>query len=175
MGALISPLTLSTPGTAKRVFSAIASDDSTSVASGLQIFDKKVGSGASPQNGDLVVLNYVGKLENGEVFDSTRARNKPIAFVYGGRPFAGVCKGMLQGIQGMKPGGQRVLVVPPDLGFGKQEQVIKQATCNGVFCDKGPPPPDVIVPANAVLTYEIELIKVNKIPAQSSDDAAIVV
>jgi len=138
--------------------------------SGLRYVDVTPGraGGAPPLRGDLVVVHYTGRLENGEVFVDTRARNKPIAFVFGGRPFAGVCMGVMEGLGSMQPGSKRVMIVPPVLGFGSTGTMIIQATCDGIFCDKSPPPPNVIVPTNALLRYEVELLKVTKIPAQMS-------
>ncbi|KAK3234024.1 hypothetical protein CYMTET_55708 [Cymbomonas tetramitiformis] len=135
-------------------------------SSALRYVDVRLGRGNALSKGDLVVIHYTGYLGSGEVFDDTLLRNKPIAFVYGGRPFAGICKGMMDGLEGMQPGGRRTIYVPPELGFGQAPSVIKQATCDGIFCDRGPPPPDVVVPPNSALKYEVELIKVSKIPAQ---------
>ena len=62
---------------------------------------------------NLVVVEFVAKYaSDGTVFDSTRARKKPIAFVFGGRPFAGVTRGLMMGLEGMTPGQRRVVRVP---------------------------------------------------------------
>jgi len=136
--------------------------------SGLQYVDVKPGKGKQPQKGNLIVVQLVGRVQSGEVFIDTRARNKPIAFVYGGRPFATVCAGVMEGLSGMQAGGRRTVVVPPSLGFGEAGAVIKQATCDGVFCDTSAPPPAARVPPNATLEYDLELVKVTEIPAQMS-------
>lgn len=72
------------------------------------------------------------------------------------------------GLASMRPGGVRVLRVPAELGFGAAGTALPIATCDGVFCDKSAPPPPRVVPGGAELTYEVELIKVVKTPAQMS-------
>lgn len=62
--------------------------------SGVRYTDERVGGGAAPAKGMLVVLQYVGREQGGAVFEDTRARGKPIVYIYGGRPFtAGLCAG----------------------------------------------------------------------------------
>jgi FKBP-type peptidyl-prolyl cis-trans isomerase len=105
----------------------------------LQITDEVVGTGKAAANGDTVSVHYTGTLMGGKKFDSSRDRNKPFEFKLGG---GGVIKGWDQGVLGMKVGGKRKLVIPSALAYGPQ----------------GRPP---VIPANATLTFEIELVEVN--------------
>ncbi len=87
--------------------------------SGLQYIDNVVGGGAEATAGQHVSVHYTGWLykdgEQGAKFDSSRDRNDPFDFPLG----AGmVIKGWDEGVQGMKIGGQRTLIIPPELGYG---------------------------------------------------------
>ncbi len=106
--------------------------------SGLKYRDIKVGTGPSPENGQLVFVHYTGKLENGRKFDSSRDRGTPFAFRLG---VGEVIKGWDEGIATMKVGGQRELVIPPELGYGAQG-------AGGV------------IPPNATLIFDVELIRI---------------
>lgn len=106
--------------------------------SGLQYADAVIGTGASPVDGQIVVVHFVGWLDDGVKFDSTRDRGKPFGFPLGSGQ---VIRGWDEGVRGMKVGGKRRLIVPPALGYG----------------EKGIPP---IVPPNARLVFDIELMRV---------------
>lgn len=84
--------------------------------SDLLVEDQSVGSGAPAQEGQTAVVHYVGvSASSGEEFDSSWDRNEPFAFPLG----AGhVIRGWDQGVQGMRIGGRRRLVIPPHLGYG---------------------------------------------------------
>lgn len=99
--------------------------------------DIVVGDGAEAKEGDTVKVQYVGALyDNGKEFDASWDRNKePFEFQLGGGQ---VIKGWDEGVAGMKVGGRRVLVIPPDLGYGAQ----------------GSPP---TIPANATLVFVVDL------------------
>jgi FKBP-type peptidyl-prolyl cis-trans isomerase len=99
--------------------------------------DEVVGTGDEAVSGKTVSVNYVGTLTDGTKFDSSYDRNQPFDFQLGGGQ---VIKGWDQGVVGMKVGGKRKLVIPPDLGYG--------ATANGK------------IPANSTLIFEIELLSV---------------
>lgn len=83
----------------------------------LQVKDLKVGTGKTAQLGNTVSVSYVGTLANGKVFDNSANDN-------GGKPISlkiaagSVIQGWVEGIPGMKVGGQRELVIPPALGYG---------------------------------------------------------
>ena len=114
----------------------------TRTPSGLQYEDTKVGTGASPQKGQTCVMNYTGWLwENGAKgmkFDSSLDRGTPFSFPIGqGR----VIKGWDEGVATMKVGGQRTLLIPPDLGYGSRG-------AGGA------------IPPNATLIFEVELLEV---------------
>ena len=85
--------------------------------SGLKYQNLNMGDGNYPETGDVVVVHYVGKLENGDIFDSSKERNQPFEFPLGmGR----VIKGWDEGLANMKIGGKRILTIPSHLGYGKR-------------------------------------------------------
>ena len=110
--------------------------------SGLQYEDTSVGTGATAQAGQHVSVHYTGWLYNdgvkGAKFDSSKDRNDPFGFGLGGGQ---VIKGWDEGVQGMKVGGARTLVIPPPLGYGARG-------AGGV------------IPPNATLMFEVELLGV---------------
>ncbi len=114
----------------------------TKTPSGLQYEDTKVGTGATPQKGQICVVHYTGWLwENGakgKKFDSSVDRGQPFSFPVGqGR----VIKGWDEGVATMKVGGKRTLLIPPDLAYGSRGA-------------------GAAVPPNATLLFEVELIEV---------------
>lgn len=114
--------------------------------------DLKVGGGASPRPGDLVVIDIMGKVESsGEVFVNTfEGDKKPLALVMGSRPYSkGVCEGIEYVLKTMKAGGKRKVTVPPKLGFGE----------NGTDLGSG-----VQIPPLATLEYIVEVDKVSIAP-----------
>jgi FKBP-type peptidyl-prolyl cis-trans isomerase len=112
------------------------SGEATVTESGLQIIDIEVGTGDEVQAGQTATVHYTGWLADGTKFDSSLDRGQPFAFPVGaGRVIAG----WDEGVVGMKVGGKRRLIIPPDLAYGPQ----------------GRPP---LIPANAELTFDIELL-----------------
>ena len=84
-------------------------------SSGLQYADLVVGQGREAHAGETVTVHYTGTLVDGTKFDSSKDRNTPFSFPLGaGR----VIKGWDEGVEGMKIGGTRKLVIPPQLGYG---------------------------------------------------------
>jgi peptidylprolyl isomerase len=88
-------------------------------ASGLQIIDTKVGTGASPRTGQTCVMHYTGWLYDngakGKKFDSSVDRGEPFEFKIGTRQ---VTAGWDEGVASMKVGGKRTLIIPAALGYG---------------------------------------------------------
>jgi peptidylprolyl isomerase len=98
--------------------SALAAGEVTT-PSGLRIIDVKPGTGPVPQAGQTVTVNYTGWLfvdgKKGKKFDSSLDRNQPFSFTLGQGQ---VIKGWDEGLATMHVGGQRTLIIPPDLGYG---------------------------------------------------------
>lgn len=81
----------------------------------LEILDLEIGDGAEAGAGATVTTHYVGvSWSTGQQFDSSWDRGQPLSF-----PLSAVIAGWTQGIPGMKVGGRRLLVIPPDLGYGR--------------------------------------------------------
>ncbi|XVF52954.1 hypothetical protein PTKIN_Ptkin05aG0059400 [Pterospermum kingtungense] len=117
-------------------------------------YELRVGGGASPRNGDLVVINLKGKVlgSTGEVFvDTFDGSKKPLALAMGSRPYSkGMCEGVEYVLRTMKAGGKRRVIVPPNWGFGD----------NGADLGSG-----VQIPPSATLEYIVEVDKVSIAPA----------
>lgn len=113
-------------------------------SSGLQYVDLTVGNGDVAKAGNQVSVHYTGWLQNpdgskGRKFDSSKDRGQPFQFALGQGQ---VIKGWDEGVQGMKVGGVRELIIPPALGYG-------QGGAGGV------------IPPNATLIFEVELLGVS--------------
>lgn len=104
----------------------------------LVVQDEVIGTGAEATAGQVITVNYTGKLQNGTVFDSSVGR-EPFTFTLG---IGQVIKGWDQGVQGMKVGGKRLLIIPANLAYGPN--------------DYGP------IPGNSTLIFEVELLKVGQ-------------
>jgi len=105
----------------------------------LIVQDLIVGTGTEAKSGDSVTVQYVGVLfANGKEFDSSWKAGKPFTFDLGS---GGVIAGWDQGVEGMKVGGRRRLIIPAELGYGAA----------------GSPP---TIPANAALVFDVDLVSV---------------
>lgn len=112
--------------------------DYVTTDSGLKYYDFETGDGPAPQNGSQVAVHYTGWLVDGTKFDSSLDRGQPIDFVIG---VGQVIPGWEEGIATMQVGGKRQLVIPPALAYGEQG-------AGGV------------IPPNATLIFEVELLEV---------------
>jgi len=110
------------------------------LADGLKYIDTKIGDGTTAEKSFLVSVQYTGWIykngAKGAQFDSSRDRGKPITFKLGAGQ---VIAGWDEGISGMKVGGQRTLIIPPELAYGARGS-------GGV------------IPPNATLIFEVELV-----------------
>uniref|UniRef100_A0A0F7CZ47 peptidylprolyl isomerase n=1 Tax=Goodyera fumata TaxID=1390594 RepID=A0A0F7CZ47_9ASPA len=119
----------------------------TVAPSGLAFCDQVVGNGVGATKGLLIKAHYVGRLENGKVFDSSYNRGRPLTFRVGvGEVIKGWDQGILggEGIPPMFAGGKRTLKLPPELGYG-----MRGAGCKGGTC---------IIPPDSTLLFDVEFI-----------------
>lgn len=112
--------------------------DATKLDDGLCYVDTKVGTGPEVQKGDVLNIDYTGKLVDGSVFDTSSKHGGPFQFKLGAGQ---VIQGWDQGIVGMKVGGERTLTVPPALGYGAA----------------GYPP---VIPPNATLIFDVKVVSI---------------
>lgn len=119
----------------------VAESDYQTTPSGLKIHDFNDGDSLAAESGDRVTVNYTGWLRSDSTrFDSSIGRG-PFSFQIGGR----VIEGWNEGVQGMRVGGERQLVIPPELGYGASGQRS--------------------IPPNATLIFEIEMLEIQKADA----------
>ena len=140
--SLIAGLGVVVAGSLHPATAQTAGKKTMTTSSGLQITDTTVGTGATPKTGQTCVMHYTGWLyENGNKgakFDSSLDRGEPFAFRLGEGQ---VIKGWDEGVAGMKVGGKRTLIIPPELGYGARG-------AGG------------LIPPNATLIFDVELIAV---------------
>lgn len=110
-----------------------------STVQGVEIYDLKEGTGVAATMGTTVTTHYVGTLTNGAKFDSSRDRGTPYSFVLGGHR---VIRGWEIGLEGMKVGGVRRLVISPEYAYGNQ--------------------PIGQIPPNSTLIFDVELLGVQQ-------------
>ena len=108
------------------------------IADGIQITNIVEGEGTEIINHSKIQVHYIGKLQDGTKFDSSYDRGQPFSFQIGLRE---VIKGWEIGLMGMKVGGKRTLIIPPELAYG----------------DRGA---GDLIPPNATLTFDIEIVAV---------------
>lgn len=111
----------------------------------MTVIEHQVGSGSEAISGKPVTVHYTGWLlddsaveRKGNKFDSSRDRNQPFRFTLGQ---GSVIKGWDQGVAGMRVGGKRTLIIPPEMAYGA----------------RGRPP---VIPAAATLVFDVELLGV---------------
>ncbi len=128
-----------TPAPESRSGSANGQPPIIETPAGLRYQDLEVGKGVEAYPGAWVEVHYIGRLPNGDEFDSTVARRRPFGFQLG---MGNVIPGWDEGVVGMRVGGRRKLIIPPHLAYG----------------ERGVPG---VIPPNTELTFEVLLIKVN--------------
>jgi peptidylprolyl isomerase len=113
------------------------SGETVTTDSGLQYIDVEEGTGETPQAGQTVAVHYTGWLTDGTKFDSSLDRGTPFSFVLGAGQ---VIAGWDEGLATMKVGGERRLILPPELAYGE----VQWGT----------------IPANSTLIFDVELLEV---------------
>jgi FKBP-type peptidyl-prolyl cis-trans isomerase FkpA len=136
--AVVCALWMSTSASAEGDKDKKTEEKVITTKSGLKYIDVKVGDGKEAKSGDVVRVHYTGRLKNGKKFDSSVDRNEPFEFNLG---VGKVIKGWDEGVAGMKEGGKRKLIIPPDLGYGSRGA-------------------GNVIPPDAELHFEVELLKV---------------
>ncbi|KAI3858316.1 hypothetical protein MKX03_013847 [Papaver bracteatum] len=120
---------------------------------GIRYYEMRVGGGATPRQGDLIVIDLKGNVEGkNEVFVDTFEKDKrPLALIMGSRPYTrGMCEGIESVLKTMKLGGKRRVIIPPGLGFGEK----------GAEFGAG-----IQIPPFSTLEYIVEVDKVSIAPA----------
>mmetsp|Transcript_7577 Transcript_7577/g.13723 ORF Transcript_7577/g.13723 Transcript_7577/m.13723 type:complete len:193 (-) Transcript_7577:41-619(-) len=116
--------------------------------SGILYLDEKIGSGNYPRANDLVIVDYIGYLSNGVVFDNTTTKGrKPLAFQIGTKK---VIPGLELALMSMKPGGVRKVIVPSSLAYGERGVCVDEQGC--------------LIPPNETLEYIVTLRRVSVSP-----------
>ena len=109
-----------------------------SIAKELKITNNIEGVGLEITNHSKIKVHYMGKLEDGTKFDSSYDRGEPLSFQIGMRQ---VIEGWELGLMGMKVGGKRTLIIPPNLAYGEQGA-------------------GDLIPSNATLIFDVEIINI---------------
>lgn len=137
--AAVSVVDESADNKKEALFGAIANSlDDQGEVSKLIIDDVVLGSGVEATVDDTVTVHYVGTLQNGQQFDNSYTRGESFSFTLGENR---VIEGWETGVLGMKVGGERILVIPPEMAYGSK--------------NVGP------IPANSTLVFAISLLAIN--------------
>ncbi|HTW52002.1 MAG TPA: FKBP-type peptidyl-prolyl cis-trans isomerase [Stellaceae bacterium] len=141
--AFVASPALAQQGTAPAPAAASPEGKTVQLPDGLKYIDTKVGDGAEAKKGSIVSMQYTGWLytksgQKGAKFDSSLDRDKPFNFTLGQKQ---VIPGWDEGIVGMKVGGKRTLIIPPDLAYGSTGAA-------------------GVIPPNATLIFDVELLSV---------------
>ncbi len=115
----------------------VTTEEIITTPSGLKYIERNVGTGDVATKGKTIAVHYTGTLEDGTKFDSSIDRGQPIDFKLG---IGQVIKGWDEGLDGVKVGGKRKLIIPAELGYGSR--------------------PAGRIPANSTLIFEVELVAV---------------
>ena len=122
----------------------LAADKFQTTARGAQYKELQTGSGETAQAGDIVTVHFVGWLDNkgaqGKELYNSRREGQPVSFVVGTNK---IMQGWNEGVTGMRPGGKRMLMVPPGLAYGARSV-------------------EDVVPENASLIFIIDLVGLEK-------------
>ncbi len=139
-----SPTTAAPSTTTQQQATSTTATSDASSSTQVQAQDVTAGTGAAATPGSIVSVLYVGKLPDGTVFDSSAAHgNQPLTFTLGSQ---GLIPGFQIGVNGMKVGGERLMAVPPSLGYGSTD--VKDSTGK------------VIIPANTTIVFDVKLVNV---------------
>lgn len=121
----------------------VVAAEKVKTASGLEYIEEQVGSGPVAEKGKTVSVHYTGWLDQngqpGTKFDSSLDRGEPLDFALG---TGMVIRGWDEGVAGMKVGGKRRLIIPAPLAYGNRGA-------------------GEVIPPNATLIFDVELVKVN--------------
>ena len=121
----------------KQIQNNMPTEQNEQAPTDLQVEDVIIGTGVEAKTGNTVSVHYKGTLLNGTTFDSSYSRGELFSFTLGQNM---VIQGWEQGVLGMKVGGKRKLVIPPDLAYGPRAMGL--------------------IPANSTLVFEVELLDV---------------
>jgi len=132
-------------GTSPATQQAATANQQATTTPQVQAQDVSVGTGTEATPGSYVSVLYVGKLSDGTVFDSSEAHgNQPLVFQLGTQ---GLIPGFQIGVNGMKVGGERVMAIPAELGYGTEAKLDANNK--------------VIIPANSTLIFDVKLVNVS--------------
>lgn len=139
LGFTGTPASLPFTGSGKKIATSTLDMINETQMTQIQSKDTVVGMGTEAVAGKKVTVEYTGTFVDGKKFDSSKDHGQPFSFTLGAGQ---VIKGWDQGVAGMKVGGKRTLVIPPELAYGAEGT------------------PDGSIPKNATLNFLIELLKV---------------